>query len=84
MKLELFRQYFPNGTNGELFFNGKKVCDTIELPWKENHRKISCVPEGVYRVGKGSVKDLSGIWKLLMLKTETSSCFILPIMHLKN
>ena len=52
MKLELFRQYFPNGTNGELFFNGKKVCNTIELPWKENQRKVSCVPEGVYKVRK--------------------------------
>ena len=52
MKLELFRQYFPNGTNGELFFNGKKVCNTIELPWKENQRKVSCVPEGVYKVWK--------------------------------
>ena len=52
MKLELFRQYFPNGTNGELFVNGKKVCNTIELPWKENQRKVSCVPEGVYKVRK--------------------------------
>ena len=52
MKLELLRQYFPNGTNGKLFFNGKKVCNTIELPWKENQRKISCIPEGVYRVKK--------------------------------
>ncbi len=52
MKLELLRQYFPNGTNGKLFFNGKKVCNTIELPWKENQRKVSCVSEGVYRVRK--------------------------------
>ncbi|HAP95177.1 DUF5675 family protein [Epilithonimonas hominis] len=52
MKLELIRQYFPDGTNGELFFNGKKICNTIELPWKENQNRVSCIPEGIYRVRK--------------------------------
>ncbi len=52
MKLELIRQYFPGGTNGELFFEGKKICDTIELPWKENQKRVSCIPEGIYRVRK--------------------------------
>ncbi|HCN10795.1 MAG TPA: hypothetical protein DIS75_00390 [Chryseobacterium sp.] len=52
MKMELIRQYFPDGTNGELFFNGKKICNTIELPWKENQKRVSCIPEGIYRVRK--------------------------------
>lgn len=52
MKLELIRQYFPDGTNGELFFEGKKICGTIELPWKENQKRVSCIPEGIYRVRK--------------------------------
>lgn len=50
--MELIRQYFPDGTNGELFFNGKKICNTIELPWKENQKRVSCIPEGIYRVRK--------------------------------
>lgn len=52
MKLELKREYFPNGTNGELFFDGRKICNTIELPWKGNQRRISCIPEGNYKVRK--------------------------------
>ena len=25
------------------------TCKTIELPWKNNERKVSCIPDGVYR-----------------------------------
>lgn len=52
MKLVLQRRYFSSGTNGILFFNGKEVCKTIELPWKNNQRKISCIPEGIYLIRK--------------------------------
>ena len=52
MKLVLQRQYFSSGTNGILFFNGKEICKTIELPWKNNERKVSCVPEGKYFLEK--------------------------------
>ena len=46
------RQYFSSGTNGTLSFNGKEICKTIELPWKDNQRRISCVTEGIYKVRK--------------------------------
>lgn len=52
MKLVLQRKYFFSGTNGTLSFKGKEICKTIELPWKENQRRISCVPEGTYRIRK--------------------------------
>jgi hypothetical protein len=52
MKLELIRTYCPDGTNGDLLLNGDKVCSTIELPWKENAPKISCIPEGEYELKK--------------------------------
>jgi len=52
MKPELNRTYYPKGTNGELFLNGKKVCSTIELPWKENKPQVSCIPEGNYELKK--------------------------------
>jgi hypothetical protein len=48
MTLLLLRQYGERGTNGTLFLNGKKVCFTIELPWKQNTVRISCIPEGTY------------------------------------
>ncbi|MFZ1454099.1 MAG: DUF5675 family protein [Ferruginibacter sp.] len=52
MKLELIRTYFPNGTNGTIFLNGKILCYTIELPWHNNLSRISCVPEGTYELTK--------------------------------
>lgn len=48
MELQLLREYFPEGTNGEIWHDGKLICKTIELPWKENAKKISCIPEGRY------------------------------------
>ncbi len=48
MELVLTRTYFPEGTNGQLTCEGKAICKTIELPWKENERGVSCVPEGNY------------------------------------
>lgn len=50
MELELLREYFPEGTNGEIWHAGKLICKSIELPWKENARKTSCIPEGKYLV----------------------------------
>jgi hypothetical protein len=52
MELELIRTYFPNGTNGEFLFKGKRVCSSIELPWRDNQHKISCIPEGRYELTK--------------------------------
>ena len=52
MELELIRTYFPNGTNGEISFEGKRVCFSIELPWKNNHHQTSCIPEGRYELKK--------------------------------
>ncbi len=52
MKLELIRTYFPNGTNGTIFLNGKILCYSIELPWHNNLSRISCIPEGTYELTK--------------------------------
>ena len=35
---------------GELFINGELICDTLENPWQDNQRNISCIPEGEYPV----------------------------------
>ncbi len=49
MELELIRTYDPEGTNGELKL---VVCSTIELPWLQNQRSVSCIPEGRYELKK--------------------------------
>ncbi len=52
MEIQLLRQYHANGTNGVLLLDGKKIGYTIELPWRNNQRRISCIPEGRYRIRK--------------------------------
>ncbi|MFK7048842.1 DUF5675 family protein [Flavobacterium davisii] len=52
MVLFLTRIYFPEGTNGKLECGGKLLCYTIELPWKQNAKRISCIPEGKYLLKK--------------------------------
>jgi hypothetical protein len=52
MNPELIRTYFPKGTNGILLYNGVIICSTIELPWKNNESRISCIPEGKYALVK--------------------------------
>ncbi|MGV8815378.1 MAG: DUF5675 family protein [Gelidibacter sp.] len=50
MEISLTRVYKSGGTNGTLTLNGHFLCFTIELPWRENKRLISCIPEGVYEL----------------------------------
>jgi hypothetical protein len=52
MELELVRTYFNGGTNGSLYCKDVLVCHTIELPWRENQKSISCIPEGRYQLQK--------------------------------
>lgn len=52
MVLFLTRTYFPDGTNGKLKCEGHLICYTIELPWKQNERNVSCIPEGKYLIRK--------------------------------
>jgi Family of unknown function (DUF5675) len=54
MKAKLQRTIFSDvqvlGTF-ELFDGDKKIfaCKTLELPWKDNQHKISCIPKGQYK-----------------------------------
>ena len=52
MVIFLTRTYFPTGTNGKLECEGKLIAYSIELPWKRNETKVSCIPEGKYFIRK--------------------------------
>jgi hypothetical protein len=52
MELELIRKYFPLGTTGQIFDQCRLITFSIELPWKDNHAQVSCIPEGRYRIIK--------------------------------
>ena len=51
INLLLIRDTFTEeSTIGELFLNGERICDTLERPYFNNQRNISCIPEGEYPV----------------------------------
>ncbi len=37
-------------TIGNLYLDGEWLCDTLELPYLDNQRNISCIPAGQYKV----------------------------------
>jgi hypothetical protein len=51
VNLLLIRQEFTDkSTQGVLFLNGTYLCDTLENPFINNERNISCIPKGRYDV----------------------------------
>tara|TARA_R100001463_G_scaffold25260_2_gene59973 strand:+ start:559 stop:969 length:411 start_codon:yes stop_codon:yes gene_type:complete len=51
INLLIIRDTFTDkSTIGTLYINGEKFCDTLENPWLDNQRNISCIPEGQYKV----------------------------------
>lgn len=58
IKLVLIRDYSnPEKTTGTIMLPGfSKSITTLELPWRDNQRNISCIPEGTYEVER----DLHG------------------------
>jgi Family of unknown function (DUF5675) len=74
MKLELTRTYFPDGTNGKLECEGKLICNTIELPWKNNETKVSCIPEGKYFIKKRYSQKFQ--WHLEVLDVKHRSLIL--------
>lgn len=44
-------EYDDKQTLGILSF-GDFECKTLELPWKNNDRRVSCIPRGIYHVEK--------------------------------
>ena len=74
MKLIIERRYLSSGTNGTLSFNGQEICKTIELPWNGNQRRISCIPEGIYRIKKRCSPKFK--WHLEILNVRNRSCIL--------
>src|SRR5687768_549742 len=57
MRIVVKRIYRPTSTTGKgLVFNEKNELVfefvTLELPWKDNEKNVSCIPEGDYLVKK--------------------------------
>jgi hypothetical protein len=48
--LKLKRSYLDNCTIGKLYFQGEFICYTVERPWLNNEKNVSCVPSGLYQL----------------------------------
>ena len=82
---------------GTVFIHDVEVCKTIELPWEENLRNISCIPEGDYLLGLRHterlgdhlvIEDVPGRQGILIhpandAKKELRGC-IAPVMAIEN
>jgi hypothetical protein len=75
MVLLLSRTYFPDGTNSKLECEGKFICNTIELPWKKNETKVSCIPEGEYFIRKRYSNKFN--WHLEVMNVENRSLILI-------
>ncbi len=38
-----------NGTYGVIIINNRPMFVSLELPWRDNQRNISCIPAGTYK-----------------------------------
>ena len=74
MVLTLSRTYFPDGTNGILECEDKIICLTIELPWINNEKRVSCIPEGKYFIKKRYSKKFQ--WHLEILDVKNRSLIL--------
>jgi Family of unknown function (DUF5675) len=75
MELELLRSYFDNGTNGKLMHDGLALCSTIELPWKKNANRVSCIPEGRYEIIKRYSSKFK--WHLQVCEVPERDCILI-------
>tara|TARA_R110002012_G_scaffold1170_7_gene4903 strand:+ start:1198 stop:1644 length:447 start_codon:yes stop_codon:yes gene_type:complete len=68
---------------GKLFLNGEEFCDTLELPWKDNQRSVSCIPAGNYEARIRLAKESgSRDYKHLLVKDVPNRSYIL--VHIGN
>ena len=58
VNLLIIRETFTEvSTIGNLYLNGEWLCDTLENPYINNQRSVSCIPEGQYKVRLRTAKE---------------------------
>ncbi len=72
MELTLERTYLKKGVNSILTFKKKSVCYCIELPWLNNLKNISCIPEGRYKLAPRYSERFKQHWELLNVQNRSA------------
>ena len=64
-KLSLHRvSQTPDETFGVLIRNDVPLCLTLEDPWKNNERNVSCIPAGRYQCAPHNGSRYKNVWIL--------------------
>ena len=50
-------EFTEKSTLGKLYLNGEFYGHTLELSWKDNEKRVSCIPKGVYEVKKRHTEE---------------------------
>lgn len=65
MKVKLKRiAHNKHGTFGVLIGPDGPLCFTLEDPWKNNQKNISCIPSGEYEVGSHNGVKYKDVWQI--------------------
>jgi len=63
------------GTRGVLTENGERIADTLELPWRGNKRRRSCIPTGNYRCTRIQSPRFGNTYEITDVKNRTHILF---------
>jgi len=67
------RWYHNDCTIGRLALSGSAFqCFTLELPWRENERGISCIPKGAYKAFKRQSPKNGNVFELRNVPQRTN------------
>lgn len=76
MRLEILRfEHNKTETLGVLKINGRAFCTTLENPYLDNERYVSCIPTGVYPCKKTVSKTFGETLRVLTVPNRTSIIF---------
>lgn len=65
--------YTDKGTFGVLMReDGMPLCVTLEDPWNDNQRNISCIPEGEYSAYPHNGTKYKNVWALAKVPNRTA------------
>jgi hypothetical protein len=65
MLIEIIRREFNAfETMGFLLFNQERMGFTLESPWLNNRRNVSCIPEGTYICSRVINSDFGNTWRV--------------------
>lgn len=73
MKLKLKRKIISNRAILGTLFNEKnqEICKTLENPYLNNHRNISSIPCGCYKVVSYSSPKYPNVWEIIEVKNRS-------------